>query len=175
MATTEEESEFWRQMLALLAERGWSQRELSRVTGIPVQTIQRWKNGAPGRDHLMTVARTLGVSMDDLAGAGVPPRALELARVVGVDAEAARDRARKALLQFTGPQTLSSRQALHPQMGVTTMNDDELGDLLRGLEGRLTREQLYGLALLIDGTGADAWRVRAALELLFPQAQPEKQ
>jgi transcriptional regulator with XRE-family HTH domain len=57
----------------------FSQNELAAATGIPAATIKNWEQNrrVPRLDHAAIVARTLGISIDELAGDlwGPPPAA----------------------------------------------------------------------------------------------------
>jgi len=51
----------------LLKERGITQLELSRMSGVPQGTISRFdKNNRHEAAHLFTIARALGVQIEDL-------------------------------------------------------------------------------------------------------------
>jgi transcriptional regulator with XRE-family HTH domain len=60
----------------LREERGWTQNQLSKVTGVPQPTIWRLEKGEitnPKMDLLKKVALALGVSIDVLTGGTTPP------------------------------------------------------------------------------------------------------
>jgi transcriptional regulator with XRE-family HTH domain len=51
----------------LLKERGWTQMQLSEKSGVPQGTISRFdKNSRHEASHLFSIARALGVSVEDL-------------------------------------------------------------------------------------------------------------
>jgi len=64
----EDSESFWEKLVVVLEEKGWSQRELSRITGISTQGIQRWKKpgNGPRVDTLAVLAQGLEVSADRL-------------------------------------------------------------------------------------------------------------
>lgn len=50
-------------------ERGYSVPELSRISGVPVRTIENTeRRGNCNLDTFIKLARALGVSLDELAG-----------------------------------------------------------------------------------------------------------
>lgn len=59
-----------------LARKGWSFRELSLRSGVPVQTLYHWANGQLPRDlsQVRKVATALDLSIDELAFGGVLPK-----------------------------------------------------------------------------------------------------
>ena len=51
----------------LLKERGWTQMQLSEKSGVPQGSISRFdKNSRHEASHLFSIARALGVSVEDL-------------------------------------------------------------------------------------------------------------
>ncbi|BFM50158.1 helix-turn-helix domain-containing protein [Marinomonas sp. THO17] len=53
----------------LRLQRGWSQDQLSQLSGLSVRTIQRIEKGsAPGLESLKSLAAVFGVSINDLQG-----------------------------------------------------------------------------------------------------------
>ena len=54
----------------LLKEKGISQKELSRQTGIPESTISDWKRKGktPGADKVQAVCKVLGISPNEILG-----------------------------------------------------------------------------------------------------------
>ena len=59
---------FAHKLILIRKNRGWSQRDLSEVTGFNRSTISMWELGErePGFDQLNTLARTLNVSVSEL-------------------------------------------------------------------------------------------------------------
>lgn len=57
-----------RRLQELLQQYQWTAAELSRRSGVPKQVLSLWLSGVEPRkiSHLKNVARTLGVSVDDL-------------------------------------------------------------------------------------------------------------
>jgi transcriptional regulator with XRE-family HTH domain len=55
---------------------GMTQAELAKAAGVPLRTYQTWEQGVrtPLIDAAAKVAEALDVSLDELAGIGVPPR-----------------------------------------------------------------------------------------------------
>ena len=50
----------------LCAERGISLNDLEQMTGIGKNTIYRWDEHSPGIDMVLKVAKTLGVTVEEL-------------------------------------------------------------------------------------------------------------
>lgn len=167
-----ETTAFWKKFLVLLAKREWNQRDFSRVTGIPPQTVQRWKKAPPGAPLLRKTARTFGVSADELMDDSDQERAqsrkLRLVSDLGTSEETL-GKAREALRR------LQNNRTSYPSSSPRGIRMDEsFGELLTSTIARaLTKDQLLGLALLIDGEDVEPWRVRAALELIFGRERDE--
>ncbi len=70
---------------ALREVRGWSQRELSRRSGLAENTIGKYENGQvdPTATSLKTIADALDVSMDYLVGITDDPRRQHTSDVMG--------------------------------------------------------------------------------------------
>lgn len=68
-----ETGDFWALLMRLLRERGLSQRDLSRLSGISTQGIQRWKAGRPNAATVRKLAKALQVPSDVL----LPPEHAE--------------------------------------------------------------------------------------------------
>src|SRR3990172_7893618 len=68
--------EFAKVFAALLEERGWSQVEAARQLGIPQSRVSNYLAGKtePWLGSAVEIARTLGVSLDDLAEIKTPTR-----------------------------------------------------------------------------------------------------
>lgn len=51
-----------------LKEKGVSQKELSKLTGISQSTISDWKqhNKVPGADKIVAISKALGITVDEL-------------------------------------------------------------------------------------------------------------
>ena len=62
----------WEKIFKLMKERGMTQKEFSKLTGISESTISDWKrkNLNPGIDKMAAICRVLGVSADSLLGIG---------------------------------------------------------------------------------------------------------
>ncbi len=51
---------------------GYKQKEVSKITGIPLGTLRRWEQGInePNVDSIITLADLYGTSTDELLGSG---------------------------------------------------------------------------------------------------------
>ncbi|MEK6704567.1 MAG: helix-turn-helix transcriptional regulator [Bdellovibrionota bacterium] len=55
-----------------LFKRGWCYRQLSKMTGVPVSTLNQWVNKSQHRDlhTAVEVSKTLGLSLEELLFGG---------------------------------------------------------------------------------------------------------
>lgn len=53
---------------ALAKERGFSIAEVERRSGLSKNTIKKWDHSTPSVDKVASVAKCLGVSIEDLLG-----------------------------------------------------------------------------------------------------------
>ncbi len=180
---------FWVVLLRLLEKREWSQRDLSRVTGINANEINSWSRrpAPPGPEKLQQVAQALEVSVDELLGGAPRPQVPrpEVAAQLGLTQDAvakAHAAALMSLAESLGVNAEAKEQLRlifsYPSDGGGEMGTKlqlaGFGELLEsGALSRLTAEQRYGLALLIGDGRITQSRLTAILELLAVDDAPK--
>ncbi len=130
-------------------QRGWIQDDLVRESGVPLSTLKRYEGevGSPRLEHVAKLARTLGVSADELifdAQDGIPEARIMDAELLRLcEAIQAREAAEREALKFVLESVIVRKklEGLLPPPARSTRKLNRRNDVTKLLDEALPAKQ----------------------------------